>query len=86
MFNHFLHTLLVVNFVVHVCEERSNTVVSRKYGPPFAILSLSTKRRGGGGLYVGCDNFFRDYALPSGNEVYCRGGVGAKRGASPSAK
>ena len=31
--------------------------------PPFCNLSLSTKRRGG--LYAGCDNFSRDYALPS---------------------
>ena len=38
------------------------TVVSRKYAPPFCNLSLSTKRRGG--LYAGCDNFSRDYALP----------------------
>ena len=46
-----------------------NTVVSRKYAPPllpFCNLSLSTKRRGGGGgLYAGYDNFSRDYALPS---------------------
>ena len=51
---------------------------------PFCNLNLSTKRRGG--LYAGCDNFSPDYALPSGHEVYCRWGVGAKRGASPSAK
>ena len=52
--------------------------------PPFCNLSLSTKRRGG--LYTGCDNFSRDYALPSGHQVYCRWGVRAKRGVSPSAK
>ena len=41
------------------------TVVSHKYTPPpFCNLSLSTKRRGGG-LNAGCDNFSRDYALPS---------------------
>ena len=49
--------------------------------PHFCNLSLSTKRRGG--LYAGCDNFSRDYALPSG---HCRWGVGAKCGASPSAR
>ena len=43
--------------------------VKRKYRsvsqirPPFCNLSPSTKRRGG--LYAGCDNFSRDYALPS---------------------
>ena len=33
---------------------------------PFCNLCLSTKHRGGGmgGLYAGCDNFSRDYALP----------------------
>ena len=31
--------------------------------PPFCNFSFSTKRRGG--LYAGCDNFSRDYALPS---------------------
>ena len=46
-----------------------NTVVSRKYAPPpppptFCNLSLSTRPRMG--LHVGCDDFFRDYALPSG--------------------
>ena len=25
--------------------------------------------QGGGGLYTGCDNLSRDYALPSGHEV-----------------
>jgi len=39
-----------------------STVVSRKYAPPFCNLSLSTERRGG--LYAGCTNFSRDYALP----------------------
>ena len=52
--------------------------------PPFCNLRLSRKRRGG--LYVGCDNFSRDYALPSGYEVNCRWGVGAKCGASPSTR
>ena len=31
--------------------------------PPFSNLGLSTKRRRG--LYVGCNNFSCDYALPS---------------------
>ena len=39
-----------------------NTVVSHKYVPPFAILALV---QNAGGLYAGCDNFSRDYALPS---------------------
>ena len=39
--------------------------------PPFCNLSLST--------YVGCDNFSRNYALPSGKAwSHCRWGVGAK--------
>ena len=40
--------------------------------PPFCNLSLSTKRRGG--LYAGCDNFSRNYALPSRHEVNIVGG------------
>ena len=43
------------------------TVVSRKYTLAYCNLSLSTKR--GGGLYVGCDNFSHDSALPSGHKV-----------------
>ena len=43
------------------------TVVSRKYTPAFCNHSLSTKCRGG--LYAGCDNFPRNYTLPSGHEV-----------------
>ena len=54
------------------------TVVSHKYAPPFCNLILSTKHRGG--LYVGCDNFSRDYALPSGHEVIVGGGWGQARG------
>ena len=46
--------------------------------PPFCNLSLSTKRRGG--LYAGCDNFSRDYALPSGHEVIVGGGWGPSVG------
>ena len=42
----------------------NNTIVSLRYVPPFCNLSLSTKHRGG--LYVGCDIFSHDYALPSG--------------------
>ena len=35
--------------------------------PPFCNLSLNTNHRGGGGgLYTGCDNFSRNYTLPSG--------------------
>ena len=45
-----------------MCLEVSTTVVSRKYAPPFATLALVPKRRRG--LYVGCDIFSRDYALP----------------------
>ena len=41
------------------------TVESRKNAPPFATLALY-KTQGGGGLYAGCDNFSRGYALISG--------------------
>ena len=47
--------------------------------PPLCNLSLSTKRRGGA-LYAGCDNFSRDYALPSGHEVIVGGGWGLSTG------
>ena len=54
--------------------------------PPFCNLSPSTKWREGG-LNAGCNNFSRDYALPSGHEVIVGGrGVGAKCGVSPSAR
>ena len=46
--------------------------------PPFCNFSLSTKRKGG--LYAGCDNFSRDYALPSGHEVIVGGGWGPSAG------
>ena len=49
------------------------TVVSRKYTPAFAILAL-VQNAGRGGLYVECDNFSRDYALPSRHEVIVGGG------------
>ena len=83
----------------HCCKEHTHgsgyvnqhktvtyTVVSRKCAPPppFCNFSLSTKRRGG--LYAGCDNFSRDYVLPSGHEVIVGWGLGAKRGSSPSAR
>ena len=42
----------------------SDTIGFPQIHPPFCNLSLSTKCRGG--LYVGCDNFSCDYALPSG--------------------
>ena len=63
------------------------TVVSRKYAPPppFAILALV--QNAGGGLYAGCNNFSRDYALPSGHEfIVGGGGVRTKRGVSLSAR
>ena len=47
-------------------------------GPPFCNLSLSTKRSGG--LYAGCDNFSRDYALPSGHEDIVSGAWGPSAG------
>ena len=54
---------------LEVLEEEivwETTIVSRKYAPPtFAILAL-VQNTGGGGLYARCDNFSRDYALPSG--------------------
>ena len=46
--------------------------------PPFCNLSLSTKCRGG--LYAGCDNFSRDYALPSDHEVIVGVGWGPSAG------
>ena len=58
------------------------TVVSRKYTPPFATLALV--QNAGGGLYAGCDNFSRDYALPSDKAwLHCYlsvGGGGQARG------
>ena len=64
------------------------TVVSHKYAPAFRNLSLSTKCRvgggGGGRLYAGCDNFSRDYALPSGHEVIVGGGWRPSVGRRPS--
>ena len=51
------------------------TVVSRKYAPPFATLALVQNT--GGGLYVGCDNFSHDYALPSDKAwLHCHLSVG----------
>ena len=46
------------------------TVVSRKHAPPppFATLA-SVQNAERGGLYARCDNFSRDYALPSRHEV-----------------
>ena len=46
--------------------------------PLFCSLSPITKRRGG--LYVGCNNFSRDYALPSRHEVIVGGGWGPSAG------
>ena len=54
----------------HECpgSRLGDTVVSRKYAPPFANLVLvQNAGKGGGGIYAGSDNFSRDYALPSGN-------------------
>ena len=63
------HTYIPVYWVVLVVI----TLVSCKYS--IAILSLSTKCRGG--LYVGCDNFSHDYTLLSGKVwPHCRWGVG----------
>ena len=46
--------------------------------PTFCNLSLSTKRRGGAYINVGCDNFSRDYALPPCKAwPHCQWGVGA---------
>ena len=58
----------------------NNTVVSRKYAPPFCNLSLSTKRRGG--LYAGCDNFSRDYG---GGEAKHKASLSARRRDAPDA-
>ena len=54
-----------------------SVVVSRKYAPPFATLALV---KCSGGLYAGCDNFSRDYALPSGHEVIVGEGWGPSAG------
>ena len=40
-----------------------STVVSRNYAPPLAALALV--QNAGGGLCAGCDNFSRDFTLPS---------------------
>ena len=53
---------------------------------PFCNISLSTKRRGG--LYAGCDDFSRDYALPSGTGKawpLCRWGPSSRRRDAPDA-
>ena len=72
----------VRSFLSHSADHivDTNTIVSHKYAPPFATLALVQMQ---GGLYAGCDNFSRDYALPSG---HCRWGVRTKCGASPSAR
>ena len=41
---------------------------------PSATLVLVQNAGHGGGLYVECDNFSHDYALPSGHEVIVGGG------------
>ena len=43
-----------------------HTVVSRKYAPPPPFATLASVQNAGGRLYVGCDDFSCDYALPSG--------------------
>ena len=45
--------------------------------PPFATLALVQMQ---GGLYAGCDNFSRDYALPSDHEVIVGVGWGPSAG------
>ena len=57
--------------------------MSRKYAPPFPSLAL-VENTWGGGLYAGCDDFSRDYALPFEHEVIAGGGH--KRGASLSVR
>ena len=59
-----------------VCTCRYRSVPQIR--PPFCKLNLSTKRLGG--LYAGCDNFSRDYALPFGHEVIVGGGWGPSAG------
>ena len=54
-----------------------DTIVSCKYNP-FANLALV--QNAWGGLYVGCDNFSRDYALPFGHEVIVGVGWGPSAG------
>ena len=56
--------------------------MSRKNAPAFVILGL-VQNAGGKGLYVGCDIFSRNYALPSGatwvtNDLIVSGGGGGK--------
>ena len=73
-------TVMTLNFWALLLSRLfSSTVVSCKYTPPFCNPSLSTKWRGEG-LYAGCDNFSRNYALPSGIALpHCQWGVGPKR-------
>ena len=60
------------------------TVVSRRYAPPFA--TLASVQNVGGGLYAGCNNFFRDYTLPSDKARLPQWGVEAKHKVSPNAR
>ena len=55
--------------LVQLFQAQTITIVSRKYAL-LCNLSLITMRKGGGGcLYVGCDIFSRDYALPRSRDV-----------------
>ena len=56
--------LLLLGMADMVCLV--HTVVSRKYAPPFAILTFVQST---GGLYAGCDIFSCDYALPQSRTV-----------------
>ena len=50
--------------VLLLCTKERNTIVSRKYAPPFATLVLVQNTGGGGGgayINAGCDNFSELY-------------------------
>ena len=46
--------------VLLLCTQERNTVVSRKYAPPFATLVL-VQNTGGAYIDAGCDNFSELY-------------------------
>ena len=57
-------------------ELSQSTFQSSLNPPPFATLALiqTTGGGGGGALYAGCDNFSRNYTLPSGKHDLIVGG------------
>ena len=48
--------------------------------PQTFFATLALVQNAGGALYTGCDNFYRNYALPSGHEVIVGGKWGPNAG------